>query len=244
MKTNPLDVPSVVIKSTSGGAALEAVFQSTREQSKALHADGFAWCKEDMVLLRVHVLPEATVADLVAIGALCASYAVDECLLRTRAFLCPYAFGGVHQACKAGGFAFRKGVGWAKAMGADEWCALQSVAGTRSAEAWLWMCTVRRRASFRAVHAQGTRYMSTYSTSTCMRERPLDREEYRPPGGAPPRLAAAPKAVRDRRGAATAVDAFKFGAGLRWLPPSPDPLHPPCAPLRPPHLCAVARNPA
>lgn len=137
MKTDPLDVPSdvVVIKSTSGGAALEAVFQSTREQSKALRADGFSWCKEDMVLLRVYVLPEATVADLVAIGALCASYAVDECLLRTRAFLCPYAFGGVHQACKAGGFAFRKGVGWAKAMGADEWRALQSVAGTRSAEA-------------------------------------------------------------------------------------------------------------
>ena len=114
MKKDPLAVPSdvVVIKSTSGGGTLEAVFQSTREQSKALHADGFAWCKEDMVLLRVHVLPDATVADLVAIGALCASYAMDECLLRTRAFLCPYAFGGVHQACKAGGFAFRKGVGW------------------------------------------------------------------------------------------------------------------------------------
>jgi hypothetical protein len=137
MKTDPLAVPSdvVVIKSTSGGAQLEAAFQSTREQSKALRADGFSWCKEDMVLLRVHVLPEATVADLVAIGALCASYAVDECLLRTRAFLCPYAFGGAHQACKAGGFAFRKGVGWAKAMGADEWRALQSVAGTLSAEA-------------------------------------------------------------------------------------------------------------
>ena len=123
-----------VIKSESGGAMLEAVFHCARDQSRALNDVGFAWCKDDKVLLRAHVLPEATVADLLSIDAVRASYAGGECVLRARAFLCLFAYSGVNQVCQGAGFS-RKGDGWVKPMETAEYEALQSVAGTRSQEA-------------------------------------------------------------------------------------------------------------
>ena len=125
-----------VIKSESRGATLETVFQCSRDQSKALGGVGFAWCKEDKVLLRVHALPETTVTtDLLSIDAVRASYTDGECTLRARAYLCRFAFSAVTQVCEAANFSFRKGVGWVKSMGVVEYEALQSVAGTRSQEA-------------------------------------------------------------------------------------------------------------
>eukprot|EP00966_Prymnesium_polylepis_P271579 6274376-Prymnesium_polylepis.1 len=73
-----------VIKSESGGATMEAVFHCSRDQSAALRDVGFAWCKEDGVLLRCHPSSGATVADLVSIDALRASYMDGECVLRAR----------------------------------------------------------------------------------------------------------------------------------------------------------------
>ena len=124
-----------VIKSERGGATLEAVFQCSRAQSDALRTVGFAWSAADKVLLRLHLVPEATVCDLVAIDALRASYTAGEGVLRARAFLGKFAFGGVNQICKGEGFSFRKGVGWTKAMGAEAYDSLAGVAGSRSNEA-------------------------------------------------------------------------------------------------------------
>lgn len=124
-----------VVKSESGGATVEAVFHSSRKQSGALSAIGFAWCKEDGVSLRAHPHPGATVADLVSIDAVRATFTNGNCVLRARAYLCQFAFSGINQICKADGFSFCKGVGWSKQVSAEEYDGLQALAGTRSNEA-------------------------------------------------------------------------------------------------------------
>ena len=93
-----------VIRSTCGTATLETVFHSTREQSDVLHANGFTWCAQDKVLLRVHANHKTTVADLVAIDALRATYTDGACVLRARAYLCPFAYSSVNVVCKGAGF--------------------------------------------------------------------------------------------------------------------------------------------
>jgi hypothetical protein len=136
-KLDPVNVLAevTVIKSESGGATLEAIFTCSRDQSTALGDVGFAWCKEDKVILRLHPSSGATVADLVSIDALRASYTDGECVLRKRAYLCWFAFDGVDQICKEDGYSFRKGEGWAKVMGAEEYEVLQAIAGMSSEEA-------------------------------------------------------------------------------------------------------------
>ena len=136
-KLNPSDVLAEVnvIKSESGGATMEAVFHCSQDQSTALRDVGFAWCKEDGVLLRCHPSSGATVADLVTIDALRASYMDGECVLRARAYLHSFAFGGVDQICKNDDFSFRKGDGWVKRMSGEEYEALQVFAGMDSEEA-------------------------------------------------------------------------------------------------------------
>ena len=83
----------------------------------------------------IRALAGATVADLVSIDALRASYLEGECVLRARAYLYPFAFSGVDQICKNGGFSFRKGGGWVKRMSGEEYEALQVFAGVGSQEA-------------------------------------------------------------------------------------------------------------
>jgi len=125
-----------ILTSRCGGATLESVMCCSREQSKELNDVGFTWCAADKVLLRLQIDNSATtsVADLLAVDALRASYTNGECVLSKRAFLQHFLFIAVNQVCKANGFSFSKDVGWVKAMDADEWCALKSIAGTCSEE--------------------------------------------------------------------------------------------------------------
>lgn len=124
-----------MIKSESGGATVEVVFACSRGHGEALSEIGFAWCKEDNVLIRINPSADATVPDLLSIDAVCTRYTeTGEYVLSARAYLCQFAFSGVNMVCKDAGFSYRKGVGWVKAMAVEEFEKLQSVAGTRSQE--------------------------------------------------------------------------------------------------------------
>lgn len=134
MKIEPPAVPSdvAVIKSTSGGATVETIFQSTRAQGKALDELGFSWCKTDKVLLRLHIDATTTVVDLLAIDAVRATYKSGECVLSKRTYVNGFVFSALNEVCTEAGFTLRTGVGWIKAMDDTEWRALEEVAGTCS----------------------------------------------------------------------------------------------------------------
>ena len=101
----------------------------------------------------MHPSSNATITDLVSIDALRTSYTeTGECMLSTRAYLHPFAYSGINQVCKDAGFSFCKGVGWVKAMAAEEFENLQSVAGTRSQE-----CVERQRQEAKAAAAEEKR---------------------------------------------------------------------------------------
>lgn len=121
-----------VIKSTSGGATVETVETIFRSSASAgltngdFYELGFGWCTTDKVLLRLHIDAGATttVADLLAIDAVRASYKSGECVLSKRTDLKGFVFSALNEVCTEAGFTHRKGVGWIKAMGDTEWRAL------------------------------------------------------------------------------------------------------------------------
>jgi hypothetical protein len=145
------DAQPPVVRSTCGGATLDAVFEATRAQGEALRAEGSAWCAQDGVLLRVRASEHATAEDLVRVGALRVRRDAGATVLVARAYLSGASWGDVDAACGDSRFVFESKVGWRKATTSAEHDALSKLQDECSSEA---VERTRRREAERVVEAR------------------------------------------------------------------------------------------
>lgn len=109
-----------IVTSTDGGATLEAVASCAPSDSAALKKNGFSWCREDGVNLRLSLRGYTTTHNLVVVNALRASFDDGWCSLHPRCRLDD--FSAVHAAAKRDGFNWdRERRAWRKEMNECEW---------------------------------------------------------------------------------------------------------------------------
>jgi hypothetical protein len=159
-----------VTTSEAGDARVDVVFDSTREQSIVLGADGYSWDKVARVMVRVVAGDRASVEDLLrADGLRVGRNANGETVLTNRAFLLGAAFKEINTACNDGGFAHRTRIGWVKETTAEVHAALAALVGERSQER---ADRARREAAAAAAEAaRDTAREAAQETRTMARQR-------------------------------------------------------------------------
>lgn len=119
----------------NGDTTLECVYTfRSRDDLRDMLAQGFVFCKDDDVHVRLVLGRSARVVDLVTLNALHVRHCGPQCILCIRFALPRVTFRIVHALCRAAGFAYRRDRGalggWVAPMTEDRMVLLRACVST------------------------------------------------------------------------------------------------------------------